>query len=321
MNSTLKLFASTTRTSLDSIVNCIDTVENNFSANNENHQVLQDKMTKIEDYNDIQDYKLNNLEVKLQKIEKLQYNNPWLDQSNQHISVQDNDYKTFLLLKSSQKDHHFNKFSHMFVGDESVKDHTCECSFSRKIQNFLQTPPEETNHHRGLSITPLEDDYYNVPVDESTKECVVSIKDLCVQTLANNFSRRPMKTRDLSAKLLQKVIQNLLGDTDVSILSQLVNCKAFWKRMSKQTFGEDRCSIDKHGLTGKCLYLETFLMTLLEQYDTPRENDTHALSNVLQSFQDYIFHLRIRGINGNMPLDHVCSLLPNLVSLDLQYAQ
>ena len=250
-------------------LNHIDKVKNNISANNKNHQNLHDKMTKIEDYKDIQDIKLNNLEVKLQKIEKLQYNNPWLDQSNQHIPVQDNDYKTFLLLKSSQKDHHFNKFSHMFVGDESVKDHTCEYSFSRKIQNFLQTPPEETNHHRGLSTTPLEDDYYNIPVDESTKECVVSLEDLCVRALANNFSWRPVKTRDLLAKLLQKVIQNLLGDTDVSILSQLVNCKAFWKRMSKQTFGEDRCNIDKHGLTWKRLYLETFLTTLLKQYNTP----------------------------------------------------
>ena len=33
MNSTLKLFASTTRTNLDSILTRIDTVENNFSAN------------------------------------------------------------------------------------------------------------------------------------------------------------------------------------------------------------------------------------------------------------------------------------------------
>ena len=134
------------------------------------------------------------------------------------------------------------------------------------------------------------------------------------------FFWRPVKTRDLLAKLLQKVIQNLPGDTDVSILSQSVNCKAFWKHMSKQTFDEDRCNIDRHSLTWKRLYLETFLTTLLKQYNMPRENDTHALSNVLQSFQDYIFHLRIRGINDNMPLDHVCLLLLNLVSLDLQYA-
>ena len=62
-----------------------------ITDNNTNLQVLQDKMTKIEDYKDIQDIKLNSLEVKLQKIEKLQYNNPWLDQSNQHIAFHDND--------------------------------------------------------------------------------------------------------------------------------------------------------------------------------------------------------------------------------------
>ena len=180
LSTTFAHYITDNNTNLQNIHTRVNKVENTISVNNENHQDLQDKMTKIEDYKDIQDIKLNNLEVKFQKIEKLQYNNPWLDQSNQHISVQDNDYKTFLLLKSSQKDHHFNKFSHMFVGNESVKDHTCECSFSRMIQNFLQTPPEETNHHRGLSTTPLEDDYYDVPVDESTKECVVSLEDLCV---------------------------------------------------------------------------------------------------------------------------------------------
>ena len=77
-------------------------------------------MTKIEDQKDIQDIKLNNLEVQLQKIAKLNYNNPWLDQSNQNIPIQDKDYKTSPLLNSYQKDY-LNLIKNIIISTSSKK--------------------------------------------------------------------------------------------------------------------------------------------------------------------------------------------------------
>ena len=143
------------------MVNHIDKVETSISSSKENHQDLQDKMNKIEDHKDIQDTKLENLEVQLQKIAKLNYNNPWLDQSNQNIPMQDNDYKTFPLLKSYKKDHHFNKFK------ENLKDIcltgdsiTSLSSFWNNI-NIAITGTLRTDPDKGIkSFKDLDTDYH-----------------------------------------------------------------------------------------------------------------------------------------------------------------
>ena len=79
LSSTFANYVTDNNTNLQNIVDCFDKVKNSISSSKENHQDLQDKMNKIEDHKDIQDIKLEDLEIQLQKIAKLNYNNPWLD--------------------------------------------------------------------------------------------------------------------------------------------------------------------------------------------------------------------------------------------------
>jgi hypothetical protein len=147
-----------------------------------------------------------------------------------------------------------------------------------------------------------------------------SLKDKCINVLANNFASRPV-TKGIPAPHMREITKRLPVDLDPAVAAQYVFDENYWKRCCVERYGWAGCQLIEHGQIWKQLFFERFVQDRLEDFDPlpPKLDDKNELLSLVESCQDYVFTLKVRELRSHLDMEEVCTRLPNLTKLDVTY--
>ena len=161
----------------------------------------------------------------------------------------------------------------------------------------------------------LRDDVTIIPTYKNpAKESLVN---KCIKVIVDNFEQRPVK-ESIPPLQMAEITKALPVDLDPIIAARHVYNENYWKRCCVEKFGWHKCDLYEHGFLWKQMYFEKLLQERLEDFDPETEN-IEDFYKFVDATMDYIFAITFRQMPSHLDMYEVCSLLPNLNTLDVTY--
>jgi hypothetical protein len=184
----------------------------------------------------------------------------------------------------------------------SVGRHTGESSLNDQLKRFQPRSLRENLNDTEIKLAN--------PARES-------LKLKCINVIVENFANNPI-TEIIPPQHMSEITNRLSIDLPPIISAKYVHNEAYWKKCCVHKYGWHNCQLIEHGLLWKQVYFEKLLQEKLEDYNL--QNDSlEELYELIDSCYDYIFTLTFRQLPSHLDLCDLCSLLPNLMKLNITY--
>jgi hypothetical protein len=185
----------------------------------------------------------------------------------------------------------------------SVGRHTAESSLSDQLKRF------KTRN--------LRDDLMENECKNNVNPARETLKAKCINVIVENFAENPITEIIPPAQMIE-ITNKLSISLPPIIAAKYIFNESYWKRCCINKFGWHNCQLIEHGLLWKQIYYEKLLQEYLEDYNLQTDL-IENLYELLDSCSDYIFTLTFRQFPSHLDLCDLCSLLPNLIKLDISY--
>lgn len=185
----------------------------------------------------------------------------------------------------------------------SVGRTTGESSLKDQLQRFKPRKLREDSVHKATSKN-----------DNPAKE---SLKSKCIGVIVSNFQQNPI-TEFIPPQHMAEITDQLPTDLSPIIGAKYIYNEAYWKRCCVDRYGWHNCQLLDHGLLWKQVFFEKLVQEKLEDFNAQSDN-LEDLYDLIDSCMDYIFTITFKQLPSHLDLCDLCSLLPNLIKLDVSY--
>mmetsp|Transcript_39495 Transcript_39495/g.123564 ORF Transcript_39495/g.123564 Transcript_39495/m.123564 type:complete len:439 (-) Transcript_39495:962-2278(-) len=150
-----------------------------------------------------------------------------------------------------------------------------------------------------------------------TKNNIPTLAETCIQRIVDDFETTPVYDA-VPSQFMRQLSASLPLTITPIIAAQYVFDENYWKRRCLDKYAWHNCRIEEHGLTWKQLFYEKYVQEVLEEWNGEEEPE-EELWNKLAVCSEYVFTLTANQLLGHPDMERVCTALPNLCRMQLQY--
>jgi hypothetical protein len=146
---------------------------------------------------------------------------------------------------------------------------------------------------------------------------MLSLADLALDETIKSFESAPCHPDERLNKELAAAFFSRLSTSNInpSVGGEYIDNDEYWRHVCRDSGKSMGRSSDEHCFSYKQMYFEN----LIQEVATSDFASTNALLERIRPYSDYIHSLRIGDLQHGFPVDVLCTNLPNLSRLELQF--